>query len=411
MKPAAHSPGIDKKQSGAALIVGLILMLVASIVAMSSMRGSTLQERMTANLNNEATAFMAAEAGATAAFTLLEAGLWQVGSLSDQGVTDDGGTYAYTIEFGFGGDPNVARVLARGERTGTGARAELEALYSRSYSFAETITTSESVPSDAPQELQISGAGIAAFSCFGPQCVTKLQGSPTINGYDHPVPVNFFCTGAGCKTSPDMSKPGTKGVYMPDGGSLNSKKADAVKGSPPSKLSRDTDFGNDADSEKYHYAEFWSNFVNTLLGRIPASEYSGSVSTGDLGTRHAPKATVLKQGAKVNGNVAGAGVLIVEAGATFNGTMHFEGLVILMPGANFGTGNASFYGAVVALSDDGGTVDYDSKGNFDTLYSSEALRNVQNWIDRETSEDETVTTTTVQTIDVPSRLVTWRQIL
>lgn len=65
-------------ERGAALIVGLIFMLVASVVAMSSMRGSTIQEGMTANLNNKAVSFMAAEAGAAAFTTLIadEAFAW-----------------------------------------------------------------------------------------------------------------------------------------------------------------------------------------------------------------------------------------------------------------------------------------------------------------------------------------------
>lgn len=58
--------GINVRQTGAALIVGLILTTVASIVTLSSMRGSHLQENMTSNLYLQATAHMAAEAGASA---------------------------------------------------------------------------------------------------------------------------------------------------------------------------------------------------------------------------------------------------------------------------------------------------------------------------------------------------------
>lgn len=54
-----------QSQRGMALVVGLIMTLVATIIVMSSMRGSQFQEGMTANLNNKAISFMAAEAGAT----------------------------------------------------------------------------------------------------------------------------------------------------------------------------------------------------------------------------------------------------------------------------------------------------------------------------------------------------------
>lgn len=69
-----HDAKLLRPQRGAALIVGLILLLVGSIVALASMRGSTLQEGMTANLNNKAISFMAAEAGATAFWQWLSTG-------------------------------------------------------------------------------------------------------------------------------------------------------------------------------------------------------------------------------------------------------------------------------------------------------------------------------------------------
>lgn len=54
-----------QKQTGAVLIISLLLLLVASIVTVSSMRGSGMQERMVANQNQQAIALMAAETGAS----------------------------------------------------------------------------------------------------------------------------------------------------------------------------------------------------------------------------------------------------------------------------------------------------------------------------------------------------------
>ena len=53
-------------QRGAALFVGVVLTMITTMVALSSMRGSQFQEGMTANLNHKAIAFTAAEAGASA---------------------------------------------------------------------------------------------------------------------------------------------------------------------------------------------------------------------------------------------------------------------------------------------------------------------------------------------------------
>lgn len=58
-------------QNGAALVVGLILLVVATIVTITSMRGGVVQERMTSNQNNKAISLMSAEAGASQFLELL----------------------------------------------------------------------------------------------------------------------------------------------------------------------------------------------------------------------------------------------------------------------------------------------------------------------------------------------------
>jgi hypothetical protein len=52
------------RQTGAALIIGLILIAIASIGAVATMRGSHLQDRMASNHHNQVIAQMAAETGA-----------------------------------------------------------------------------------------------------------------------------------------------------------------------------------------------------------------------------------------------------------------------------------------------------------------------------------------------------------
>ena len=50
------------KQQGAVLVVSLILLLVMTLLALSAMRSTTLEERMGGNARNQETAFQAAEA-------------------------------------------------------------------------------------------------------------------------------------------------------------------------------------------------------------------------------------------------------------------------------------------------------------------------------------------------------------
>lgn len=56
--------GSINTQRGAVLFVSLILLLVSSIIAVSSMRGSGMQEKMVANQNQQSVALLAAETGA-----------------------------------------------------------------------------------------------------------------------------------------------------------------------------------------------------------------------------------------------------------------------------------------------------------------------------------------------------------
>ncbi|MFC3114315.1 pilus assembly PilX family protein [Cellvibrio fontiphilus] len=51
-----------QKQSGAVLVVGLVLLLILTVIGLASIRGSDLQERMAGNMRDRNTAFQSAEA-------------------------------------------------------------------------------------------------------------------------------------------------------------------------------------------------------------------------------------------------------------------------------------------------------------------------------------------------------------
>lgn len=52
---------LAKKQDGAALVVGLLILLLATFLAVATMNNANVQERMAANAQNENLAFQAAE--------------------------------------------------------------------------------------------------------------------------------------------------------------------------------------------------------------------------------------------------------------------------------------------------------------------------------------------------------------
>jgi type IV pilus assembly protein PilX len=55
-------PSSDRRQRGAALVIVLILIVIIALLGVSSMRGTLLEERMSANLYDRSLAFQAAEA-------------------------------------------------------------------------------------------------------------------------------------------------------------------------------------------------------------------------------------------------------------------------------------------------------------------------------------------------------------
>lgn len=63
-----------KQQTGAALIVALVMLLISTMIGMASIHSTTLSERMTANLYDRSLAYQAAEAALRAGEAALEAG-------------------------------------------------------------------------------------------------------------------------------------------------------------------------------------------------------------------------------------------------------------------------------------------------------------------------------------------------
>ncbi|MDP3857783.1 MAG: PilX N-terminal domain-containing pilus assembly protein [Stagnimonas sp.] len=63
-----------KKQRGVALVVSLILLILVTLIGLAAVRGTTSQQRMTANFYDRSIAFQSAEAGLAAGAAALVAG-------------------------------------------------------------------------------------------------------------------------------------------------------------------------------------------------------------------------------------------------------------------------------------------------------------------------------------------------
>lgn len=89
----------SRQQRGVALIVALVLLLIVTVIGLASMRGTSLQERMSANMYDRSLAFQRSEAALRAAEEAITAN-WQIAVLGGEdcsGSTDcvNGATLAF----------------------------------------------------------------------------------------------------------------------------------------------------------------------------------------------------------------------------------------------------------------------------------------------------------------------------
>lgn len=108
-----HSQPRIKRQKGAALVVGLVLMMVLTLLAVSTMRTATLELLIAGNAQYKEKAFQLAETGLRDAVNQLNEGTlslgttdgWQdIGALIGS-VDDSGDDYTVDLRFIRAGDP------------------------------------------------------------------------------------------------------------------------------------------------------------------------------------------------------------------------------------------------------------------------------------------------------------------
>ena len=92
--------GLPRRQGGVALVVALVLLLVVTVMGLASMRGTSLQERMSANMYDRSLAFQRAEAALRAAEQAITSN-WQIVTLGGQDCSGtnqcvNAGTTAFT---------------------------------------------------------------------------------------------------------------------------------------------------------------------------------------------------------------------------------------------------------------------------------------------------------------------------
>lgn len=360
-----------RNQGGAALLVALLILLILTLIGVSGALGSLMGERMASDAKQRTDALFAAETGVSRAITRLSADDHAVscsdGMLTGQVSAASGGYYevdCQSIEpaqLGFCGPPyeGCYRVLS----TGTVRTPQGDIVASR-YVQARV---------GVPEGLTFDGVANAAVTCFGvdDECTITSGGSPGgIDGRNYGLPDQFDCQGVGCRSSLDPTRNADgsvdeAGAIVWGDGSITGG-TNQFQGDPGQTINADP---LEAEQAKDAWVDAWDELLEALGDPVLLSEEL--THTSQLGSRTDPQFSHLKAGSEVADDLSGAGVLLVDPDVSFLGTMTFEGLVILMPGASLHAGNATFYGALVAL--DG--ADINLSGNAQIRFSSEALEN------------------------------------
>lgn len=383
-----------RHNTGMALIISLLLLLVSTILATAAVSGAVLGERIAGNHRQGSDAFMAAEAGVAATLKWFQAdperysdngGHWIVAtddvsaaaakaSAMARAVATGGSTVragaSWHIEDIARSGAHAVRFTSVGQVAGTGATRRIAAVFDRPRTLSPEAPAAE-----------------AAYTCFGRDCLVSIGGNAILDGRDWAPPADFDCQGGSCSgTQLDpLTHTAVTGVYLPDdgrimtggggsgGGSGKGKDADAkhVDGDPATRITAAYDGASDV--------AYWRDYVQTLGA---ADAVAGTVSTGSIGTRQEPRVSEVTSAAHIAGKVGGAGVLVVREGASLKitGTFHFEGLIIVEAGAviEMGRGTVDVFGAIVVLGGHPTEVDGDFSGSLAIRYSSAALANLTN---------------------------------
>jgi hypothetical protein len=331
---------------GMVLVVSLLLITVLVLLSSTAVTTTTTDLKIAGNYKEGVRALYDAEAGIHYTIGLLRSAVVTLpplpsGTTTTPAITPPAGfTFSGIALTNLGSDRY--RLSARGSAA-VGAQKALETIF----------TKASAIPP--------LGEGAMAMYGNGPTVQLKAGkgGGANIDGHNYPLPANFSCQGASCRTtgSDTGAKTGLYTAVAPTiTGSLNH-----LDGNPPQ-----TTGGGISTNQQ------WIDFVDYIIG-------NGLYVDNQLGTRAAPLITRVPSGSTLGGNMDGAGIIIVDNGGAFDvgGTGHYEGLVILRGTGTFtGRGTGNIFGSVITIDHAAKTVDLN--GTVDILYSSQALANLAN---------------------------------
>lgn len=359
-----------KRQRGVALVVGMLIMITATVVGVSSMSQSSVQERAASNQRAATNTFMAAEAGLLAAIRLLNEGKDANGSPPPGSL--NGATW----------QTSVAGIC--NSKTGC---------------IVRSVATDDATKAMRAIQIVYKSGSLAPINIIGDvgDFTGAKSNSFTVTGAPHGAAI-------ATNSAENVDK-------ILDG--IDSSRLENYSGGI-----REVDFDSPFDDPAL-LAKFIEEVEESREALDPSMRGTITPVTGgfnfDIGTPTipgnppipaVPKITVYDQLANGNrvlemgGNVSGAGVLIVKGDLVFRGTPAFEGLVIVT-GSSFkvtGGGVGGLFGGSIVFANPVETApgewsfgeataqfDFDvtGGGNADFRYSADALKMAQGMLNQD----------------------------
>ncbi|WP_213458718.1 PilX N-terminal domain-containing pilus assembly protein [Thiocapsa sp.] len=382
----------SKSQHGAALIIGLLLVAVASLGAITSMRGTLLQDRMVSNQQNKIISQMAAEAGAGRFLEWLsDSGRSNTDELSSDWKNTDKrkhpatkkvihvdaqtgsnqfppfGHYYIPKEPDWGKEGEIPVTIVGISRSGSEILAETQLQLSIRLDGSSVFE-----PSPAPPAALTLGGKVTGFSA--------ANSNPfKITGGDDNVAVatdqNFSDGDSLVKREIPKNRTGN---YT--GGGLATPSVTAMDLGLP--------WSNAMELKK---------LVDHAETRMPnqtaynAGDGTFDLSSVNIGSSGSEMVTVVRGNAEIKGNKAGAGILIVTGDLTWSGTPDFKGLVVVLGGDLTwnGGGNGGVRGSIYIANidqsdpanwsfDSSSGTRFNGGGNASLVYDKTLLTNTLN---------------------------------
>ena len=348
------------RQSGVALFVGLILLLMLTVLGVSSFQSSHIQERSAGNARLQAVAFEAAAAGASNAINFFD-------EHRDIGTDELCGTLGHEgwenasewVSMGGVGEATLKQriyCLADEYPCTEDEEASCDERPPRSQLFVLSrgeVTLGGNVVAQRDVEVRLDIGGLWAAGdgcgalCF-PGCEAGDYNFPNSNAFHVDGGGGFAITG-GCAEMTDEILEGIRDNRI---GNYAGGVGTTTPGTP----------WDSPDSVE----SFRQNIMESAIAAQGAGSCMGLcffngdfVDNGNTqyGTAALPQITYIHGDAEFGGNISGAGIMFVNGNLAWNGTPNFQGLIVTLGGTftidGGGTGG-DHAGSVVILNAPGG---------------------------------------------------------